>query len=262
MDMESAKEGIALIGFGSSRPYNKEAMMHNINLLKKAGVKKTYYSFIGREGPTVQDMMGEVMKDDIDKLTVIPFLMATGEMSLKYIPEKMGIAGRYGEHTIESPRKLEIVYNRPIGESPKVAEMLDDMIRHCPAGKGKKAIMLITHGSKVGYRSDLMAMTKDRMFKLGYRDIYCASVEFEEPTIDECAEKMVKEGVRHIIAVPLLIASGIHLKEDIPVALGLKEGMSKGTARIWDRDIRIDITQPIGKHPMMADVIKDILENN
>ena len=262
MNKDSMNEGIALIGFGSSRPYNKEAMMHCINILKKSGVKRTYYSFIGREGPTVSDMMADVMKDNIDKLIVVPFLMATGEMSLKYIPEKLGIGGRYGEHIIESPRKMEIQYIRPIGESPKVAEMLDDMITRSPAGKGKKALMLISHGSKVGYRSDLVALTKERLNKLGYKDIYTASVEFEEPSVSECAEKMVKDGVRHIIAVPLLIASGIHLKEDIPTALGLKEDMLKGTARIWDRDIRIDITQPIGKHPMMSDVLKDILENN
>ena len=97
---------------------------------------------------------------------------------------------------------------------------------------------------------------------MGYKDIYTASVEFEEPNVGDCAEKMVKDGVRHIIAVPMLIASGIHLTEDIPTALGIKEGETKGTARIWDRDIRIDITKPIAKHPLMKDVIEEIVENS
>ena len=101
MDKGSATEAIALIGFGSSRPYNKEAMLYNINLLKKAGVKNTYYAFIGREGPTVQEMMDTVRKDGIKRLAVIPFLMATGEMSIKYIPDKLGISGRYGEHEVD-----------------------------------------------------------------------------------------------------------------------------------------------------------------
>ena len=122
--------------------------------------------------------------------------------------------------------------------------------------------MLISHGSKVGYRSNLASMTKERLGKLGYKDIYTASVEFEEPNVSECAEKMVKDGVRHIIAVPMLIASGIHLTEDIPTALGIKEGEMKGTARIWDRDIRIDITKPIAKHPLMKEVIEDMVENS
>ena len=261
MNRDSANEAIALIGFGSSRPYNKEAMLHCIDILKKEGVRNTYYSFIGRESPTVEEMMKKVFDDGIERLTVLPFLMATGEMSIKYIPTKMGINGCYGEQVIETQRKLHVNYLRPIGESPRVADMFDDMIKRSPAGKGKKGIMLITHGSKLGYRSDLAKLNKERMKKLGYKDVYSASVEFEEPTIDECALKMVQDGVRHIIAVPMLLASGIHMKEDIPTGLGLKEGMTKGTARIWDRDIRIDITKPIGKHPLMKDVLTDILEN-
>ncbi len=260
MIKDSTTEGIALIGFGSSRPYNKEAMMYCIDILKNEGVKNTYYSFIGRESPTVPEMLKKAFDDGIERLTVIPFLMATGEMSIKYIPEKLGINGCYGEQIIESPRKMIINYVRPIGESPRVADMFDDMIKNSPAGKGKKGVMLITHGSKKGYRSDLAKLNLERMKKLGYKDVYSASVEFEEPSIEDCALKMVQDGVRHIIAVPMLIASGIHLKEDIPVALGLKENMTKGTARIWDRDIRIDITKPIGKHPLMRDVLIDIME--
>ena len=257
MNKESADEGIALIGFGSSRPYNKEAMMYCIDLFKDAGVRNTYFSFIGREAPTIPDMLETVKKDGIKKLTILPYLMATGEMSLKYIPGKLGIDGRYGEHTIGD---MEVQYLRPIGESQTVARIFDDMIKHCPAGKGKKALMLISHGSKVGYRSDLAAMTKKRLGELGYKDVYTASVEFEEPGVEECAEKMVRDGVRHIIAVPMLIASGVHLTEDIPKALGLREGDMKGTARIWDRDIRIDITKPIGKHPLMKEIVEGIVE--
>lgn len=261
MDKESATEGIALIGFGSSRPYNKEAMLFCLDGLKRSGYKNTYYSFIGRESPSIFEMMEAAKNDGIEHLTVIPYLMSTGEMSLKYIPQKLGINGFYGEQTSGMPGGIRVNYLRPIGESPKIAEIYDDLIKHTPAGKGKKALMLISHGSKMGYRYGLLDNVKTEMIHLGYRDIYTASVEFEDPPVNECAEQMVKDGIRHIIAVPLLLASGVHHKEDIPVALGLKEGMSKGTARIWNRDIRIDITPPVGKHPKMKEIISEIAEN-
>ena len=261
MDKESATEGIALIGFGSSRPYNKEAMLFCLDGLKRSGYKNTYYSFIGRESPSISEMMEAAKNDGIEHLTVIPYLMSTGEMSLKYIPQKLGINGFYGEQTSGMPGGIRVNYLRPIGESPKIAEIYDDLIKHTPAGKGKKALMLISHGSKMGYRYGLLDNVKTEMIHLGYRDIYTASVEFEDPPVNECAEQMVKDGIRHIIAVPLLLASGVHHKEDIPVALGLKEGMSKGTARIWNRDIRIDITPPVGKHPKMKEIISEIVEN-
>lgn len=261
MDKESATEGVALIGFGSSRPYNREAMLYCIDGLKRAGYKRTYYSFIGRESPSIPEMAEAARKDGIERLTVIPYLMSTGEMSLKYIPDKLGIGGFYGEQTSSLPGNIKVNYLRPIGESPRIAEIFDDLIQHTPAGKGKKALMLISHGSKMGYRYGLADNIKKRLNSFGYKDIYTASVEFEDPPVDECAEQMVKEGIRHIIAVPLLLASGIHHKEDIPVALGLKEGMTKGTARIWDRDIRIDITPPLGKHPKMKEIVSEIMEN-
>ena len=261
MNKESATEGVALIGFGSSRPYNREAMLYCIDGLRKSGFKKTYYSFIGRESPSIPEMMESVRKDGIERLTVIPYLMSTGEMSLKYIPDKLGISGFHGEQKSSLPGNITVNYLRPIGESSRVAEIFDDLIQHTPAGKGKKALMLISHGSKMGYRYGLVDNVKKSLNSLGYRDIYTASVEFEEPPVDECAEDMVKDGIRHIIAVPLLLASGIHHKEDIPVALGLNEGMTKGTARIWDRDIRIDITAPIGKHPKMKEIVSEIVEN-
>ena len=261
MDKESATEGVALVGFGSSRPYNREAMLFCLDGLKKSGYKNTYYSFIGRESPSIPEMVEKAVKDGIERLTVMPFLMSTGEMSLKYIPSKLGINGFYGEHVSSLPGNIKVRYIRPIGESPAINEIYDDLIKHTPAGKGKKALMLIAHGSKVGYRYGLMDSVKKGLGHMGYRDIYTASIEFEDPPIEECAEQMVKDWIRHIIAVPLLLASGIHHKEDIPVALGLKEGMTKGTARIWDRDIRIDITPPVGKHPKMKEIISDIMEN-
>lgn len=261
MNIESITEGVALIGFGSSRPYNREAMLFCLDGLKKSGYKRTYYAFIGRESPSIPEMMEAAKNDGIEKLTVVPYLMSTGEMSLKYIPQKLGINGFYGEQVSTLPGDVKVKYLRPIGESPATSEIYDDLIRHTPAGKGKKALMLISHGSKVGYRYGLMDSVKKELGHMGYKDIYTASVEFEEPSIQECAEQMVKDGIRHIIAVPLLLASGIHHREGIPEALGLKEGMTKGTARIWDRDIRIDITSPIGKHPKMKEIIVDIAEN-
>ena len=261
MNKESATEGVALVGFGSSRPYNREAMLFCLDGLKKAGYKNTYYAFIGRESPSIPEMVESARKNGIQKLVVVPFLMSTGEMSLKYIPQKLGIDGFYGEQVSSLPGNITVKYIRPVGESSATYDIYDDLIKHTPAGKGKKALMLISHGSKMGYRYGLMDNVKKELGHMGYRDIYTASVEFEEPSVEECAEQMVKDGIRHIIAVPLLLASGIHHKEDIPVALGLKEGMSKGTARIWDRDIRIDITSPIGKHPKMKEVISCIVEN-
>ena len=261
MNKESATEGVALVGFGSSRPYNREAMMFCLDGLKKAGYKHTYYAFIGRESPSIPEMVESARKDGMERLVVVPFLMSTGEMSLKYIPQKLGIEGFYGEQVSSLPGNITVKYIRPIGESSGIYDIYDDLIKHTPAGKGKKALMLISHGSKMGYRYGLMDNVKKELGHMGYRDIYTASIEFEDPPVDECAEQMVKDGIRHIIAVPMLLASGIHHKEDIPVALGLKEGMTKGTARIWDRDIRIDITPPIGKHPKMKEIISHIVEN-
>ena len=259
MNGDPIDEGIALIGFGSSRPYNREALLHCLGLLEGNG-RRLYHSFIGRESPTVSEMMASAREDGVRRLTVIPFLISTGEMSLVYIPQKLGIGSGYGEHVSSLPGNIEIEYTIPLGESPRMAEVFDDMIGRVPPFSGRTAVMLISHGTKSGFRNGNGDRIRKILMELGRTDVYTASVEFESPSVRECAETIAEDGFDRIIAVPMLLASGIHYEEDIPAAFGMGEGTTEGDVLICGRDIRIVMTPPAGTHPMMKDILTDIAE--
>lgn len=53
-------------------------------------------------------------------------------------------------------------------------------------------------------------------------------MEFNEPTIRESLDSFKQDDVDSIAVVPLFLARGVHIDEDIPGILGLAPGQKKG----------------------------------
>ena len=76
-----------------------------------------------------------------------------------------------------------------------------------------------------------------------------AFLELMSPALPEATDRLAGEGITRITLVPLFLAQGGHLKQDLPRLLG--------EVRQRHPAMRIEVTDAIGDVPALTDVIAD-----
>jgi sirohydrochlorin cobaltochelatase len=84
----------------------------------------------------------------------------------------------------------------------------------------KTALILFAHGSRDPEWASPLRRVRAAVLdgSPGLR-IEVAFLEFLEPRLQDCASTMVAEGFDRIIVVPMFIAQGGHLKNDLPLII-------------------------------------------
>jgi sirohydrochlorin cobaltochelatase len=126
----------------------------------------------------------------------------------------------------------------------------------------KIGILAIGHGSKLPYNKEVVTGVADHIAKK--HDDFVVRVGFmnmDEPSIEDALQSFAGTGVTTIAAVPVFLASGVHITKDIPKALGFEDGSDQSIIRIDGQDVRIVYGKPLGAHELIADLIfKRVLE--
>lgn len=123
---------------------------------------------------------------------------------------------------------------------------------------GNIGILLVGHGSKKEYNKDLISKTAaliaerhpEYMVRSGF-------MEFSQPTIPEALDQFRTENIESLVVVPLFLARGVHIDEDIPGLLNLQNGQKKGTFKLKSREIPLVYADPIGPNPLLADLMAE-----
>ena len=121
----------------------------------------------------------------------------------------------------------------------------------------KEGVLIIGHGSKLNFNKEIMELHAQRLREMGFKDVRIGFNETSAPLIEETLEKMVKDGVDVIFALPLFIASGVHLTEDIPEKLGIPKNSSGGTVKINGKTVTIKYATPIGDDPRITEILAE-----
>jgi len=114
----------------------------------------------------------------------------------------------------------------------------------------KRAILLIDHGSRRAEANALLENVADQVRRRAPESIVeVAHMEIAEPDIGEGIETCVEKGATHIIVHPFFLGPGRHTSEDIPAQV----------ERAGQRhpNVRIRISEPLGSHAALIDVILD-----
>ncbi len=123
---------------------------------------------------------------------------------------------------------------------------------------GKVGILLVGHGSKKEYNKDLItrtaALISDRNPEYSVK---CGFMEFNEPSIAQALDLFRTEDLESLAVVPLFLARGVHIDEDIPGLLGLTSGQKKGSFSLQNREIPLVYADPIGPNPLLADLMTE-----
>jgi sirohydrochlorin cobaltochelatase len=115
-----------------------------------------------------------------------------------------------------------------------------------------KGTIIIGHGSRSQDAKDIFFKVVDELkLKMQGMAEGCF-MELSEPDIPSTFDKLYSKGVREFTILPYFLFNGIHMKVDIPEILKeLKEKYG---------DVSISITNPIGYHSMLIDILIDRIE--
>lgn len=114
----------------------------------------------------------------------------------------------------------------------------------------REAILYICHGSRLKQAQEqAIAFVQSLMSeKLAPIQEYCF-LELAHPIIEEAFRACVEKGATKIIAIPLLLLTAAHAKEDIPNELiSIKKQYP---------DVNVAYGQPIGVHPSISAILHE-----
>ena len=77
-----------------------------------------------------------------------------------------------------------------------------------------------------------------------------AYMEFVYPTLAEVVRKLQQDGKAHLRVLPLFLAAGVHVAEDIPRQIAACEESFP--------QVKIELLQPIGEHPRLQELFREI----
>ena len=102
------------------------------------------------------------------------------------------------------------------------------------------ALILFAHGARFPEWADtlhrLCAAVRTRMPAVRVEPAF---LEFMAPSLPDCVGTLVAEGFRRIVVVPMFLAQGGHLKEDLPKLLD--------ELRLAHPQVTFELTGPIGE---------------
>lgn len=249
-------KGILIIGHGSRLNFNKDVMWMQAENLRSIGHENVYIGFNEMSSPSIEDALIQMADDGIDEIVAIPFFIASGLHNVRDIPAKLGIPeGSAGGTVSVGGREVSIHYETPFGDDPALTEVISGRVRDLSTGEGRLGVMIIGHGSRLGFNSDVAEVNADRLRRMGYRDVRVAFNEFNEPSVEDCLASMLDDGMDEIVAIPMFIASGGHVGEEIPGKLGIPAHSDGGTVMHGGKTVRIRFAAPIGEDPRLCAVL-------
>ncbi len=112
----------------------------------------------------------------------------------------------------------------------------------------QEAIVILGHGSKSNDAiEDFNFIVETTKTKSEHQNVYGAHMELASPTFEEKVNELATQGIEKIIVIPYFLFNGNHIKEDIPAKIqALKKQFP---------NVQIQFGNPIGKEPMMADLL-------
>jgi sirohydrochlorin ferrochelatase len=114
----------------------------------------------------------------------------------------------------------------------------------------KTAIIIIDHGSRYPAANNALdGVVQATQHAAPNVLVVGAHMELADPTIEAAFNTCVEKGATHIIAHPYMLAPGRHAIRDIP-------NMVLEAAKAHP-NVTVDITDPLGLHPNIIQVILD-----
>lgn len=112
------------------------------------------------------------------------------------------------------------------------------------------ALLLIAHGSREPEANADLAHVADTMRRRGHHSVVeTAFLELAKPTIDQAADRCIRQGATRVLLVPYFLTAGVHVRRDLAESRRHLASRHPGIAFL--------LAEPLGPHPLLIQVIEE-----
>ncbi len=109
-------------------------------------------------------------------------------------------------------------------------------------------LILIAHGSKnPNWLKPFEKLARDLKQDVGEDKVFLCFMEHAAPPLSQVAQQLADSGTRHLRVLPLFMATGNHLQQDIPTEIA--------DIRRQFPELDIELLPPIGEHQLFLDLM-------
>lgn len=117
----------------------------------------------------------------------------------------------------------------------------------------KRALLLVDHGSRREQANGVLAEVAEIVRRRSdFAVVRYAHMEIAEPTIAQGFDACVEDGAREVVIHPYFLAPGDHYNETVPRLVA--------EAAVKHPEVRWTITEPLGIHPKLCEVVLERVE--
>ncbi|MBE9537182.1 MAG: precorrin-8X methylmutase [Proteobacteria bacterium] len=117
----------------------------------------------------------------------------------------------------------------------------------------KKGFLVAAHGSRRSEANDQVNSVVDKLKKYFQTDMFePAFMELAKPSIGDGIKALADKGMEELVVYPFFLFKGMHFKKDVP------EEIEAGIAALG-KEIPWRMLEPIGLHPDIFDIVKDMM---
>ncbi len=228
---------LILAGHGSHiSPHTAGLIWRHVDRLRAMGIADEVTAAFWKEMPSFHTVLNSVSAQDI---TIVPMFTARGYFTQTVIPAEMGLEG-----AVTQRDGRVIRYTRTLGEHPYLSTVVqlrvETAIQTFALPRDQTAVAIIGHSTRRNPESRQATETQAQ----NLRDLNCVA-QVQAVYLDdspEIPEIYRLTDAKHLIAVPYFLAAGSHTTIDVPEALLLEAGETRGS--INGREVYY--TAPVG----------------
>jgi sirohydrochlorin cobaltochelatase len=114
--------------------------------------------------------------------------------------------------------------------------------------------VIFAHGSADSrWRLPFEELTASLSERHGADKVRLAYMEFAHPSLADIAREAARDGKSRLRVLPLFLAAGGHMSEDIPLQVA--------AVQMSFPQVKIELLQPIGEHPLVKELFREIAYN-
>jgi len=114
-------------------------------------------------------------------------------------------------------------------------------------------ILVLGHGSRLPYNRELIESMASMIRDIHPGPVRTAYLNMNEPDIHAGLQSFTGTEIKKIVALPVFLASGVHVSKDIPRELGMS-GTGNAILKQDGEDIEVLLAEPLGADECIANL--------